>query len=94
MVLSMSRVTIAVGGMLMSSSASNSQLGVDQLEGALKSRIVIEQAKGMLAQHHRITVDEAFNLLRTHALSHNRRMTDIAQSIVIGERSELDNLTT
>lgn len=77
----------------MSRSASDSQLGVDQLEGALKSRIAIEQAKGMLAQHHRIAVDEAFNLLRTHCLSHNRRISDIAQSIVVGELSDLNNLT-
>ena len=77
----------------MSNAASDSQPGVGQLQGALTSRIVIEQAKGMLAQHHRIPVDEAFNLLRTHSLSHNRRITDVAQSIVMGQLADLNNLT-
>lgn len=71
----------------------DSQLVVDQLQGALKSRIVIEQAKGMLAQHHRIPVDEAFNLLRTQSRSHNRRITDVAQSIVTGQPPGLNRLT-
>ncbi|MEX0952352.1 MAG: GAF and ANTAR domain-containing protein, partial [Nitriliruptoraceae bacterium] len=52
-----------------------------QLQGALDSRLVIEQAKGMLAEHHGISVDEAFHLLRGHARSHNRRLTDVARSI-------------
>lgn len=51
-----------------------------QLQGALNSRIAIEQAKGMLAQHHRISVDEAFELLRDYARSHNLRLTDVARA--------------
>lgn len=77
----------------MSNSASDSQLGVDQLQSALKSHMVIEQAKGMLAHHHRISIDEAFNLLRVHSLSRNHRIADVAQSIVIGEFPDLDSLT-
>jgi len=79
--------------MPMSCSASDSQVGVDHLQGALGSRVVIEQAKGMLAQHHRIAFDEASGLLRNHSLSHNRRITDVAQSIVLGELSDLNILT-
>ena len=71
----------------------DSQLVVDQLQGALRSRTVIEQAKGMLAQQHRIPVDEAFNLLRTRSRSHNRRITDVAQSIVTGQPPDLNDLT-
>lgn len=71
----------------------DSQLVVDQLQGALTSRIVIEQAKGMLAEHHRIPVEEAFNLLRAQSRSHNRRITDVAVAIVTGEPPDLKNLT-
>ncbi|MCD9874269.1 GAF and ANTAR domain-containing protein [Streptomyces guryensis] len=54
----------------------------DQLGQALTSRIVIEQAKGTLAARHSITVDEAFRILRSHARSHRRRITEVAQEVV------------
>ncbi|MEU6251913.1 GAF and ANTAR domain-containing protein [Streptomyces sp. NPDC047043] len=54
----------------------------DQLGQALTSRIVIEQAKGTLAARLSISVDEAFRLLRTHARSHRRRLTDVAREVV------------
>ncbi|MGW3037325.1 GAF and ANTAR domain-containing protein [Streptomyces sp. NPDC001178] len=54
----------------------------DQLGQALTSRIVIEQAKGTLAARHSITVDEAFRVLRSHARSHRRRLTEVAREVV------------
>lgn len=54
----------------------------DQLGQALTSRIVIEQAKGTLAARLSISVDEAFHLLRSHARSHRRRLTDVAREVV------------
>lgn len=54
---------------------------VTQLQGALNSRIVIEQAKGMLAEAHHLSVDAAFELLRTHSRENNRRLSDVARSI-------------
>ncbi|MEU6380822.1 GAF and ANTAR domain-containing protein [Streptomyces sp. NPDC046909] len=59
----------------------------DQLGQALSSRIIIEQAKGMLAASLSIGVDEAFELLRTHARSHRRRLADVAGDVV---RKQLD----
>ncbi|MGI5454188.1 ANTAR domain-containing protein [Streptomyces sp. CA-249302] len=54
----------------------------DQLGQALTSRIVIEQAKGSLAARHSISVDEAFHLLRSHARSQRRRLTEVAREVV------------
>ncbi|GEL22130.1 hypothetical protein PSU4_10840 [Pseudonocardia sulfidoxydans NBRC 16205] len=55
---------------------------VDQLEAALRSRPVIEQAKGMLMQSHRCTEDVAFRLLISISQAVNRKLRDIATEIV------------
>jgi GAF domain-containing protein len=54
----------------------------EQLEAALRSRVVIEQAKGMLAEYLMTNVDEAFQLLRSYARNHNRKLTDVATGVV------------
>ena len=59
-----------------------SEVLTEQLQGALNSRIVIEQAKGALAQLHGVTVDEAFGRLRAYCRNHNRRLTEVADAIV------------
>jgi len=55
-----------------------------QLRQALPSRVLIEQAKGVMAERLQITVDEAFALLRRKARSQNRRLTDVAYAVVAG----------
>ena len=55
-----------------------------QLTTALSSRVVIEQAKGMIAERQRIPVDEAFDRLRRHARNHNLRLADVARDTVDG----------
>jgi AmiR/NasT family two-component response regulator len=52
------------------------------MQAALNSRVVIEQAKGMLAEYLTITVDDAFTLLRSYARDHNRKLTEIAGDVV------------
>jgi GAF domain-containing protein len=54
------------------------------LQGALSSRVVIEQAKGMLAESARIDVDEAFVRLRSHARDHNLRLSNVARDLIDG----------
>ncbi len=56
----------------------------DQLEHALRSRIVIEQAKGILAQTAGIGVDAAFGRMRRYARGRNRRIGDVAGEVVAG----------
>jgi GAF domain-containing protein len=53
-----------------------------QLQGALDSRVIVEQAKGLLAGELGISVDEAFDRLRSHSRSNNRRLTDVAHEVV------------
>ena len=54
------------------------------LQHALTSRIVIEQAKGMIAERGRVGMDEAFNRLRAFARDHNRGLTNVAEELVAG----------
>lgn len=53
-----------------------------QLQEALDSRIVIEQAKGVLAERYRIPPDDAFVLLRRAARSNRVRLHDLAAAVV------------
>ena len=54
----------------------------EQLQGALESRAIIEQAKGIVAHGHDTTVDEAFKRIRTHARAHNVTVRSVAEAIV------------
>lgn len=57
---------------------------VDQLEGALERRGVIERAKGILMERHSVGEREAFELLRDHARTSGKRVVDVAQSVLDG----------
>lgn len=54
----------------------------EQLQTALSSRVVLEQAKGVLAQQGELDMPQAFAMLRQYARDHNERLTDVAQSVV------------
>ena len=54
----------------------------EQLHGALNSRVIIEQAKGAVAQARGISVDDAFASIRSYARSNNQRLTAVAHAIV------------
>ena len=56
----------------------------DQLQGALDSRVVIEQAKGVLSRQHGISLDSAFEMMRSYARSNNAKVRSVAHDVVDG----------
>jgi GAF domain-containing protein len=75
---------VATLGILQHRLNSEAHLVTEQLESALNSRIVIEQAKGMLAERAAVDVDEAFSLLRRYARNHNRHLSGVAREVLDG----------
>lgn len=61
-----------------------SRLVAEQLQQALTSRVVLEQAKGVLAVKIGCDVDQAFLLLRSYARTRNLRLSDVARQVVEG----------
>ncbi|MCQ4083796.1 ANTAR domain-containing protein [Streptomyces sp. RB6PN25] len=59
-----------------------SEQRAEQLQSALTSRIVVEQAKGVLAERWGVSIDTAFAALRRHARTHRLRLSDLARGIV------------
>ncbi|MFB7874104.1 GAF and ANTAR domain-containing protein [Nocardia sp. NPDC056064] len=71
------------GGYLVNSAVQHRQQQLtEQLQRALDARIVIEQAKGILANQHSIDMDQAFALIRNHARSHHVTVQAVAKAIV------------
>jgi transcriptional regulator with GAF, ATPase, and Fis domain len=83
---------VATIGLLQERTIRRSEVLTGQLQGALNSRIVIEQAKGAIAQAHGVSVDEAFARMRAHARRTNRRLSDIAYAIVT-DRTSIPDLS-
>jgi hypothetical protein len=62
---------------------------VAQLEHALTTRVRVEQAIGVLAERHRLRPRQAFDLLRNVARSEGRRVTEIAENVVVSASNAL-----
>ena len=76
---------VATIGILQYRSIREANIGIDQLQFALNSRVVIEQAKGVMAERADTDMAQAFHWLRRYARAHNRRLVDVAQDLVSGE---------
>jgi GAF domain-containing protein len=76
---------VATIGILQQRSLHRSHVLSEQLQTALSSRIVIEQAKGVLAERSNLTMDAAFAALRRHARDHNLKLTDVATAVVTAD---------
>jgi GAF domain-containing protein len=75
---------VATIGLLQQRAIHRRDTLTEQLQTALNSRVLIEQAKGVLAERLQLDMAEAFTLLRSDARSRNRRLSDLAQAIVDG----------
>jgi GAF domain-containing protein len=76
---------IATIGILQQRSLQRSELLAEQLQHALNSRVVIEQAKGVLAERNSVSMDVAFASLRRHARDANLKLAAAALAIVRGD---------
>ncbi len=61
----------------------------EQLQAALNSRVVIEQANGRIAERTGLDVGQAFTLLRQHARTTNQRLTDVARHVIGSPTADL-----
>jgi transcriptional regulator with GAF, ATPase, and Fis domain len=76
---------LATIGLLQQRARREQELLVEQLRTALASRVVIEQAKGILAERLSLGTEQAFGLMRQHARSRNHRLTDLARAVIDGQ---------
>ena len=73
---------VATIGLLQERNVRRVETLAEQLQAALNSRVVIEQAKGRLAERLDLDMDQAFALLRGHARNTNQRLTDVARHVI------------
>jgi transcriptional regulator with GAF, ATPase, and Fis domain len=73
---------VATIGLLQERNVRRAETLAEQLQAALNSRVVIEQAKGRLAERLGLGMDQAFALLRDHARNTNQRLTDVARQVI------------
>jgi hypothetical protein len=73
---------VATIGLLQERSVRRGEVVAEELQAALNSRVVIEQAKGKLAERLSIGTEQAFGILREYARNSNQRLTDVARSFV------------
>lgn len=84
---------VATIGILQQRTIARGEVIAEQLQTALNSRVVIEQAKGVLAATGAIDMDAAYRQLRGYARSRNLRLTDTARSVATGALNPAQVLT-
>jgi GAF domain-containing protein len=75
---------VATIAILQQRTLAHSELERGQLQYALTSRIVLEQAKGILAERWHVSVDEAFAAFRSYARAHHHQLGQLAHEIASG----------
>jgi len=64
--------------------AHEAQVLNEQLHHALTSYVVIEQAKGIIAEQQHFNMEQAFSALRIHARNRTRRLIEVAEAVING----------
>jgi hypothetical protein len=75
---------VATIGLLQARAISHSELLAEQLQHALHGRVLIEQAKGVLAERLQVEMSEAFEILRRYARNHNAFISAVAEGVITG----------
>ena len=73
---------IATIGIVQQRTLSRSSILAENLQRALNTRIVVEQAKGVLSERGQMPMDSTFDLLRSYARSHNMKLSELAHAVV------------
>jgi GAF domain-containing protein len=76
---------MATGYIVNHRTLSETRTLAEQLQRALESRTLIEQAKGILSERHGSDVGDAFQRLRSHARGDNERLHEVARAVVANE---------
>jgi transcriptional regulator with GAF, ATPase, and Fis domain len=79
---------VATIGLLHERNVRRRDTVAEQLQSALNSRVIIEQAKGKLAERLNIDMDRAFTMLRDYARNNNQHLTNVARDFVVGTSAE------
>jgi transcriptional regulator with GAF, ATPase, and Fis domain len=77
-------------GILQERAIHRGEVLTEQLQTALNNRVVIEQAKGVLAYAGKLDMDQAFQTLRAYSRSHNARLSDVAHNLAAGTLNPRD----
>ncbi|GAA4548258.1 GAF and ANTAR domain-containing protein [Amycolatopsis samaneae] len=75
-------VDVATIGLLQARSARHYDVLIEQLQTALSSRVVIEQAKGFIAERLGLDMGGSFSVLRGYSRRNNRKLTEVAAAVV------------
>jgi GAF domain-containing protein len=85
---------VATIGILQQRTIYQSEVLAEQLQTALNSRVILEQAKGMLAAHSRaLTPEQAFTALRGYTRAHHRALSETARQVIDGT-ADVDAIIT
>lgn len=87
-------VAVATIGLLQERSIRNQEILTEQLQTALNSRVVIEQAKGLVAERLGVDMQGAFAALRGYARGYNLKLSDVARAVIAGRTGTHDLLAT
>jgi len=86
-VLGKALADVAAIGLLQQRAVRQAELLAEQLQQALDSRVLLEQAKGVLAERLDLDVSEAFHVLRRAARNSNTRLSDYARMVIESPRA-------
>jgi transcriptional regulator with GAF, ATPase, and Fis domain len=81
---------VATVGLIQERAIAARELLAEQLQTALNSRILLEQATGVLAERAGVSMDQAFQAMRRHARSHSTRLREIATQVIDGTIDPID----